>query len=99
MQKQWMNRSILAISIGLAMVGAQVHAVDTDETTIGEVATGEVSTTPQQEGTTDPLAAQARAQTEAPITQDNDPATESAVVSTIADRPADTTPVTTPETP
>ena len=99
MQKQWMNRSILAISIGLAMVGAQVHAVDTDETTIGEVATGEISTTPQQEGTTDPLAAQARAQTEAPITKDNDPATESAVVSTIADRPADATPVTTPETP
>ena len=73
MHKQWMNRSILAISIGLAMVGAQVHAVDTDETTSGEVATGEISTTPQQEGTTDPLAAQARAQTEAPLTQDNNP--------------------------
>lgn len=99
MQKQWMNRSILAISIGLAMVGAQVHAVDTDETTIGEVATGEISTTPQQEGTTDPIAAQVRAETEAPITQDNNPATDSAVVSTIADRPADATPVTTPETP
>lgn len=74
MQKQWMNRSILAISIGLAMVGAQVHAMDADEAALGEVAAGELTTTEQEEGTTDPVAAQARAETEAPLTQDNNPA-------------------------
>ncbi len=100
MQKQWMNRSILAISIGLAMIGTQVHAVDTDDATVGEVAAGELATTQQQEGTTEPVAAQVRAETEAPLTQDNNPATDSAVVNTIAERPdavaTDAAPVATP---
>lgn len=109
MQNQWMNRSILAISISLAMVGTHVYAADADEISTIDAAqnidaTTEITTLEEQEGTKDPLAAAVRADTEAPLTGDNNPAaTESNVVLTTADRPesnvVDATPVTTPETP
>jgi hypothetical protein len=96
MQKQWMNRSILSLSIGLAMIGVNVHAA---EETVSD-ANGQVTAVPSAiEGTTDPVAAQSRAQVEAPLTNDNNPNTESAVVNTIDDRADDAaTTQSTPQT-
>lgn len=80
MQKQWMNRSILSLSIGLAMTGVSAYAADSD-------VNGQPTAAPSViEGTTDPVAAESRAQVEAPLTNDNNPNTDSAVVTTIAER-------------
>ncbi|XID76005.1 transporter [Alkanindiges sp. WGS2144] len=91
MQKQWMNRSILALSISLAMIGANVHAADAEDSQVNESADSEITTTQEQEGTTDPVAAESREQVEAPLTHDNNPdEVESTVVNTVAERPDDT---------
>lgn len=84
MQKQWMNRSLLSLSIGLAMIGMQVHAAEDTASDTNSQVTAAPSVV---EGTTDPVAAESRAQVEAPLTSDNNPNTDSAVVSTIAERP------------
>ncbi|RYY80607.1 MAG: hypothetical protein EOO69_01555 [Moraxellaceae bacterium] len=85
MQKQWMNRSLLSLSIGLAMIGMQVYAAEDTASDTNSQVTAAPSVV---EGTTDPVAAESRAQVEAPLTSDNNPNTDSAVVSTIAERPA-----------
>lgn len=100
MQKQWMNRSILSLSIGLVMIGVNVHAAE--DAAVNDT-NAQVTAAPSAvEGTTDPVAAESRAQVEAPLTKDNNPNTESAVVSTIQERPdaaATDAASTTPPTP
>ncbi len=83
MQKQWMNRSILSLSIGLAMIGVNVYAAEDNATDTNSQVTAAPSAI---EGTTDPVAAESRAQVEAPLTNDNNPNTDSAVVNTINER-------------
>lgn len=83
MQKQWMNRSILSLSIGLAMIGINVYAAEDNATDANSQVTAAPSAV---EGTTDPVAAESRAQVEAPLTNDNNPNTDSAVVNTINER-------------
>lgn len=92
MQKQWMNRSILSLSIGLAMIGVNVYAAEDNASDVNAQVTAAPSAV---EGTTDPVAAESRAQVEAPLTADNNPDTESAVVTTIDERTASTAPDTT----
>lgn len=83
MQKQWMNRSILSLSIGLAMIGINAYAAEDNATDANSQVTAAPSAV---EGTTDPVAAESRAQVEAPLTNDNNPNTDSAVVNTINER-------------
>ena len=95
MQKQWMNRSILSLSIGLAMIGINAYAAEDNATDANSQVTAAPSAV---EGTTDPVAAESRAQVEAPLTNDNNPNTDSAVVNTINER-SDSAAASTDSTP
>lgn len=86
MQKQWMNRSILSLSIGLALVSASAYAAPVSKATKSASTANKTATTKQTEGTTDPVAAEARKDLEAPISGDNNPNTQSAVGTTVQDR-------------
>lgn len=87
MQKQWMNRSILSLSIGLALVGANAYAAPADQVNSSAADTPKkAAATQQAEAANEPVAAEARKDIEAPISGDNNPNTASNVVTTVQDR-------------